>query len=72
MPVMMIAALATLPASEAGEALIEFELHPATWILPVIAFGQGCALRQPWNIHLLAGLARTFLIVVLYLCTTFV
>jgi hypothetical protein len=73
MPVTLAAGLlAGLSGEELGLALLEFIIHPATWILPMIVVGQGLRLRRPATKLTPAGLARIFLIVMLYICTTFV
>jgi len=66
MPVTVLAAL----LSGAGDFLsvsFDFLLHPATWVLPIIAARQWSRLQSPKDIRLLSGMAQTFLIVVAYL-----
>jgi hypothetical protein len=72
MPVMLVAALLAGTNDGMAEVLFELMIHPATWLLPIIALTQWRLLRKPRSKHLLAGLARTFLVVAAYLCTTFV
>lgn len=66
MPVTFLAAL----SSGAGDLLdvsFEFLLHPATWVLPIIAVRQWLWLQSAKDIHFLSALAQTLLIVVVYL-----
>jgi hypothetical protein len=72
MPVTLAAGLLVgLPETDFAEALLEFMIHPATWILPLIVLGQSWQLLQPATKLTPAGYARIFLIAVLYICTIF-
>jgi hypothetical protein len=71
MPATFIAALAA-GTSDAGEVMLELLIHPATWIMPIVAVRQWFLLQRPENIHVLAGLARTLLVIVAYLFAAFV
>jgi hypothetical protein len=66
MPVTLFAAL----VSGAGDLLsvsFDFLLHPATWILPIIAVRQWLWLQSPKDIQVWSGFAQTCLILVAYL-----
>jgi hypothetical protein len=68
-PVTCIAALAVGEGRVDG-VILEFVLHPATWILPFIAVRQWIVLREPGDIRSLFGLALTLFIVAVYLIDT--
>jgi hypothetical protein len=66
MPVTLFAAL----VSGVGDLLsvsFDFLLHPATWVLPIIAVRQWLWLQSSKDIHVWSGIAQTCLILVAYL-----
>jgi hypothetical protein len=66
MPVTFLAALIAGPDRWA-DVIFEFMLHPATFILPIIAARQWMWLQSPKDIHILSAFAQTLLVVLLYL-----
>jgi hypothetical protein len=66
MPVTFLAALVAGAGYWLG-VIFELMLHPATYILPIIAARQWVWLRSAKDIHILSALAQTLLVVLLYL-----
>jgi hypothetical protein len=66
MPVAFFAALAA-GADQLDNVTLELLIHPATWILTIIAIRQWFLLRRPADVHVLSALAQTLLIIAAYL-----
>jgi hypothetical protein len=66
MPMTFVAA-SILGVDRFDEVTFELLAHPATWILPIIVIRQWFWLGSPRDIHTLAALAQTLLIVAAYI-----